>query len=142
MAQPPRVILDTSVIIAGLISPHGGSAKVIQACCRGTLLCAVSDSTGDEISRNIDKVGGGVLPGYRALLSSGLGVVNPTSSAVDSFTSFTDPDDAHLLAACDEWEADYLVSLNRKHLLGNERAQSSVRARIITPKKLIEGLGL
>jgi len=136
------VTLDTSVIIAGLMSSSGGSAKIIQAC-DSELSCAVSDSTEGEIARNVDKLGGVLLTNFKALLSTRtIGFVKPSPASVDKFTSFTDPDDAHLLAACEEWDADYLVSLNRKHLLDNEKAHTATKARVVSPGDLILLLGL
>ncbi len=141
MAPQKRVVVDTSVIVAALFSPSGGSAKVIDACRNGTLQCAVSISTKDEIYRNAERLRAALVQDFDALADC-LPAVNPSAVLVDEFTDMTDPDDAHLLAACEEWGADYLVSLNRKHLLENKRAQSAIQARIVNPGELITLIGL
>lgn len=140
--RPPRAILDTSVIIAALQSASGGSAKVLGACWQSRLLGAVSDSTRDEIVRNLFKFNEDLLTDFDTLLRGTLKRINSSPAKVDYFSKFVDPDDAHLLAACELWNADYLVSLNRKHLINQQAVQKVIKARIVTPKDLIAELGL
>jgi len=141
MAQLKKAVLDTSVIIAGLLSSSGGSAKIIEACKNGTLQCAVSSSTKDEIGRNAEKLGSLVVEKFNALAAS-LHTIYPTAELVDAFTEFTDPDDTHLLASCKTWNAEYLISLNRKHLLKNQKAQTATHARIVSAGDLIQSVSL
>lgn len=140
--RPPRAILDTSVIIAALQSAAGGSAKVLGACRQSRLLGAVSGSTRGEIVRNLFKFNEDLFTDFDALLKDTLKCIAPSSAKVDHFSKFVDSDDAHLLAACEFWGADYLVSLNRKHLVNQPSMQKVIKAKIVTPKDLIAELQL
>lgn len=140
--RKPKAVLDTSVMIAGILSPFGGSGKIIEACQRGIILCGVSSSSYTEIERNIEKFPSNTLVKFTELVNKYFKEIRPSSRLVDSFSQFVDPDDAHLLAVSKNWKADFLVSLNRKHLVENPQAQKASPAKIVSPKELIRILGL
>lgn len=61
----------------------------------------------------------------------------PAESSVNSWKNIiVDFGDAHLLASAHELKADYLVTLDQKHLLVLQKKVKSVR--IVSPKELIE----
>ncbi len=137
-----KIVIDTSVIIAALLSSIGGSNKIITSVKNGQISAIISGSTRDEIQRNIGKFRPGIQAEFNNLIRGYFQEIIPHPSLVDAFSKFVDPDDAHLLAVCKMSNADYLVSLNRKHLLGNKQAQSAIKAEIVSPKDLIAALGL
>ena len=137
-----KVVVDTSVIVAALLSPTGGSSKVIAAIKGDQIRGLISGSTRNEVERNIAKFRPSFLDEFNYLIKHHFREIVPDPGLVDALGKFVDPDDAHLLAVCKTANADFLVSLNRKHLLDNKDAQSAVRARIVSPKDLIATLGL
>jgi predicted nucleic acid-binding protein len=59
-----KVFLDTSVFLASLRSPQGGSSELLRHAVVGSIQAFVSDDVMDEVARHIQKV----APGLRSLL--------------------------------------------------------------------------
>lgn len=114
-----KVVVDTSVFVAGYLSKTGkGHASKIIACWRkGTFQLIMSRQILEEIAAKFLEKG---IPedqiiefirtvGEIALFIPGAYVVYKLDDI--------DPDDNMLLAAAQEGQADYLVSLDAKHIL-------------------------
>jgi predicted nucleic acid-binding protein len=124
MAAKVRVFLDTSVLFAALLSETGGSRLILKLGEAG----AVQLWVGQRVLQEADGVLARKAPERRPLFAllldraqvsvgpePGDAVLTRTRATVDYLP------DAYILAEALAAEADYLVSLDRKHLVGNPR---------------------
>lgn len=134
----PLVFFNSSVILAGLASPAGGSAKLLNLVNEEKLRGIISEVILDEVTRRANKInftsdqaGEATLKIFKYILSP------PKLSSVNKFSKIvSDPGDQHVLASASEANVNYLVSLDKKHILVLE---SKIKKFIIcSPKELIE----
>lgn len=131
------VFLDSSVILAGLASASGGSAKIFEAGRLKKLNLIVSELVLEEVKNHLDKLKISLVR-YREFKSCQfLRIVEtPPTGVVIKFSSLTtDPNDAHVLAAAVLSTADFLVSLDQKHIL-TRRVRTFLRpVKVFSPRQ-------
>ena len=118
-----KTFFDTSVLLASLRSPQGGSSELLRYAVVEATEAYISDDVLDEVARHVHEVG----PALRSLLLEYLAaisftVVTVTTEEVARATVFTDPKDSPIVAAAEKARVDYLVTLDKRHLL-NKRAE-------------------
>ncbi len=136
-----RVVLDTSVIVSGLLSPHGTPAKVIARWLNGdfTLLYtpAMYEELEDVLNRawlveRLASVPNRIVDYLEAVAVLGelvMGYVNVVGQVRDPF-------DEMFLACARLGQADYIVSVDKDLLsLGDYEG-----AQIVTPAQLLAAL--
>ena len=128
-----RVVIDTNILVSGLLQPEGLPAAVLMLVFSGQVRLCVSDAVFaeyDEVIRrpqfkrppdviegtlqSIRKLGHWVKPGFRV-------------------EECTDPDDNVFLECAQAAGADYLVTGNRRHFPNRWR-----KTQIISARELIE----
>lgn len=133
-----RVFFNASVILAALKSPIGGSGKLLLWCKQQKITGMISEIVFDEIIRNAPKLNISQERVNQKIKES-LFTVEPApgKKTVEKFQSVViDPGDAHILASCLEQKVDYLVTLDKKHLL---ILQNKLKwLKIMSPGQLIE----
>lgn len=137
---PPRVFFNASVIIAGLNSPSGGSAKLLKQAKQKQIIGIISEIIMDEVLRHSDKLGKS-----KAEIEKDVKKIFPSISPAPYATEVEkwqkivlDAGDAHVLASTKESKSKFLVTLDQKHLL---MLQNNVKEYcIVSPKQLIEHL--
>lgn len=135
---PPLVFFNASVILAGLASPKGGSAKLLRLVREQKIRGVISEIILDEVVCRSERVGiektvaaKKTATIFRQVLPA------PDAQLVNRFHRIVlDPGDAHVLASTFQAKATVLVTLDRKHLLS--LAKSVRTFRILSPKQLIE----
>ncbi len=137
----PVVFFNASVILSGIRSSSGASAKLLRFAKQKRITGLISEIILDETLRHADKIG---------FSSSAISTVvtrifvpiypPPNNIAVRTYTAqVIDSGDAHVLASSRELDADYLVTLDKRHLLV---LQDTIKwIKIVSPKELIEQLG-
>ena len=136
----PVVFFNASVVLAALRSKSGGSAKLINWGSQGRINGVISEIVLDEIRRHLSKIKVSRRHLRNCLLAFNKIYPAPGLKSVDKLSkTVADPGDAHLLASCQDIKADYLVSLDKKHILSLKTRVK--RPRIVNPKELIERLG-
>ncbi|RPH55889.1 MAG: PIN domain-containing protein [Chloroflexi bacterium] len=136
MAQRPKVFLDTSALFAGVWSGAGGARQILKLAEAGLLTVSVSPQVLAEIENNLRRKAPDLL-GKLAVLLDRLGLIpTPTASGsrYEAALALTGhPGDARVLA--DAWEsgADFFVTLDRQHFLGNESLRSVLPFPLGTP---------
>ena len=135
----PKVFLDTSIFLASLRSPRGGSSEVLRYAVAGAVEAFLSDDVVDEVARHIHEVD----PALRSLLLQYLAaipfsVISVTADEVEWAATFTDSKDSFIVASAHKAGADYLVTLDKRHLL-NKRAEIEphVGFQIVRPEFLL-----
>lgn len=136
----PTVLFNASVILAGLKSPTGGSAKLLQWSRQKRIAGITSEIIIDEATRHAHKIG----VEKKWIIKQTLSVFTriypaPQNSTVRLYNKIVlDYGDAHVLASCQEAKAKFLVTLDKKHLLILQKKIRQIS--IVSPGQLIEKL--
>ncbi|WP_041537768.1 putative toxin-antitoxin system toxin component, PIN family [Carboxydothermus hydrogenoformans] len=122
MNKKPKVFLDACCWIAAAISPDGGSAKILKLAKAGYIQIVVTKEILIEAHRNIkeDKKNGkkALTRFYCELQTTKIITVDePTNEEKDCWRSLVAEKDCHVLAGAYKANADFLVSLDKKHIL-------------------------
>ena len=136
----PFVFFNASVILAGLSSARGGSAKLLSYVGKNIIKGIISEIILDEVKRRAEKIGKTPeLAQKETLKIFKLIMPPPKIITVDKFSKMViDPGDKHVFASTSEAKANYLVSLDKRHILS---LQNKIRGfKIFSPKELIEFL--
>ncbi|MGH7166606.1 MAG: putative toxin-antitoxin system toxin component, PIN family [Nitrospiraceae bacterium] len=133
-----RVFLDTSALIAGLVSHTGAAREVLRAAEAQVVQLVVSRQVLTEAERNVSAKLPVILADYHALLEQiALELVeDPGLEAVREAAVVIHHKDAAILAAAREAEVDYLVSWNTRHF-HTETVRAFVRFPILTPGEFL-----
>lgn len=136
-----RVILDTNILLSGLISPSGVPAKLIEAWLdRRFILVSHSiqlDELRDVSRRN--KIRALVKPVEVGRMVNQIGVLADMPERLPPVEKSRDPLDDFLLALCEAGQADLLVTGDKNDLLSLKRHGST---RIVTAAQISRELGL
>lgn len=138
--KQPIVLFNASVILSGLYSPSGGSAKLLNLAKTKKIKGVISEIILDEAVKHVDKIKLEEEELVKFCLETFIEVYPPPKEVnVENFKKIvTDDGDAHVLASYEEIKADYLVTLDKKHLL---ILQGKIKDKnIVSPKELIEML--
>lgn len=136
----PLVFFNASVILAGLASPKGGSAKILKWANQKKITGLISEIVFDEVILHSEKINfPKEIVKEKILEIFDQITLPPKKSNVESFReTVIDYGDAHLLASCQEEKVEFLVTLDKKHLLSiSEKIKIF---EIVSPKQLIERL--
>jgi predicted nucleic acid-binding protein len=122
-----RVFLDTSVLFAAVWSESGGSRLILKLGEAGALSLWVGPTVLREAEAVLKRKSPKSGPHMALLLDRAQVQVGPEAGkeALAQARSAVDyAPDAQVLAEALELEADYLVSLDQQHLVGNPRTES------------------
>lgn len=130
--KPIRLFLDSSVVIAGLASPGGGSNRILLLCELGLVKPYISEQILSEVLRNVEKK----LPGlygktYFLFRKLPFQLVEPTDKSLSATTKLINEKDAPVLAAAMCGKVDWLVTLD-KHFL-EQKWHEDLAFKIGTP---------
>ena len=138
--KTPLVFFNASVIMCGIKSPEGGSGKILSWVENKKIKGVISEIIRQEIIKNAQKIG----ISDKILLKKTdkifpIVIKEPGQKTVDKFSKLIiDLGDTHVLASAQETKADFLVSLDKKHIL---ILKNKVKNFLITsPGELIEKL--
>lgn len=137
------VFLDTSVILSGLASSTGGSAKLLQLGFKKSIKLVVTDKLVQEAAKHLVKLK--IHPSKLEAIIKKRQVFlkkTPAQAIIKKFSLVTsDPNDAHVLAGAVVCSAHALVSLDKKHIITPKVKRSLKPIKILTPKQFWHWLG-
>ena len=64
-------------------------------------------------------------------------VGNPSIDKIKKFSLLINPKDAHVIAAADSLEVDYLVTLDKKHFFTDALTRTNLSFQIVLPGDLL-----
>lgn len=136
MKKVPIVFFNASVIIAGLISPKGGSAKLFDLAKKKKVFPVISEVVFNEVLKHQAEI---PLTQQRIIESveKNFHILHkPSALLFNQYKSIIlDKGDLHVLASAKEINADFLVTLDKKHLLSLKNRVKDFK--IVTPGELI-----
>lgn len=136
----PIVTFNASVVLSGMYSPSGGSAKLLEWTKKRKIQGIISETIKDEVLRRSYKLDIELQEAenicdeiFKKEVSS------PSLSSIKKFEKIvSDYGDTHVLATAKETKSDYLVSLDKKHILSLKEKVKWVK--VVSPGELIQNL--
>ncbi|MCK6567036.1 MAG: hypothetical protein DCC59_04300 [Chloroflexi bacterium] len=131
-----RVFLDSSAIIAGIISSQGAARALLVMSEDGQVEAYISEQVIVESERTIAKKVPHTLPDFRQTLKDANPKIipNPTQEEIEeNLYLIADPDDVPILLAAMKAHVDYLATHNRKHFLADPKVAERSGIKIGAP---------
>lgn len=135
-----KIFFDTSVILAGLKSPTGGSGYLLQLSEKKKVKAILSELVLEEVKRNIKLkfAEDEFLRFVRWLREAKPLIVRFTNeSEIKTYENITARKDAPVLAGANIAKVKFLVTLDKKHLLKLNQEDHNLPFQIVTPGELI-----
>lgn len=133
--------IDANVLFAAALSPRGASHEILRQSVRGNVSLISSKYVIEEAKRNLAAKYPEALPVLFELLEAlDLTLINPTKEQVVASAVYTELKDAPVVAAARQAQVDYLVTLDRRHLLNVPEVAQQSGLNIILPGQLLEAL--
>jgi len=134
-----KVFFDASVIISALLSLTGGSSLLISLIKSRRIMGITSQTVIDEVIAHADKIRRGEKDIFDFIQSSRILVRTRISiEDVEQIKNLMiDPYDAHVFAGAILTKSDYLVSLDKKHILQLDITKLFPKIHICSPKELL-----
>ena len=143
MAATPRLFLDASVLIAAAGSAEGGSALLLEICRARKTPMLVTRLVLREAERNTqEKLNkAALLRFYQLIADLDLQLIpTPSSEDLKAAAGIVAAKDAHVLAGARAGKATHLITLDRKHSLGDKRREGILPIIACTPGEFLERL--
>lgn len=133
------VFFNASVIIAGILSPKGGSGKVLNWAKRGKIRGVISEIIFDEVLKHSDKINKNEKILAKEILKFNFVIIKAPAKLDSKFEKMgIDPGDIHVLTSAFQSKVKYLVTLDVKHILSLSGRIKDFK--IVTPGQLIKEL--
>ncbi|MDA1316975.1 MAG: putative toxin-antitoxin system toxin component, PIN family [bacterium] len=134
-----KVYFDASVIIAALLSPSGASAKLVNLVKQGDIVGITSQTVIDEILSHQSKLNKTEQEIFECITTHKILVRNAILlNDIESLAHLMiDKDDAHVFVGAVQTGSDYLVSLDKKHILIPTITAQFPNLHICSPKALL-----
>ncbi len=133
-----RAFIDASVLFAASYSSAGASREIIRLAFQGEVQLVISDDVLREAEKNLAlKYPIAVAVLHEVVEALPLDEVVPTAEEVQQAASYTAAKDAPIVAAAKKAGVDYLVSLDRRHLVGIPQVAQRSGLRIVLPEEFL-----
>jgi len=133
-----KIVLDTNVLIAGLLSPFGTPAQVLQLILAGRVgLCVdvrILTEYRDVLARPKFGFDADAVADLMEFIEQVAEIVAPTPWGLD----LPDSADAMFLEVARAGQADYLVTGNLKHFPARKRRE----VRVVSPTQFLDEPGV
>ncbi len=128
-------------MIAASFSATGASREIVRQAIRGRITLVISNLVLEETEKNLARKAPEVLPAFRRFLDMvPFEIVRATRQGGLDAAQYTAIKDAPIVAVAKEALVDYLVSLDRRHLVGMVEVARGSGLRIVLPQNLLEDI--
>ena len=135
------IFFDASVLVAGAHSPQGGSALLLSACRAKGFRARATSAVLLECLHTLDEFPEASQNRFQYwLMEIDWEFVSvPSEGTIARYEEIIDPKDAHVLAAAVESGSDFLLTLDRRHILASADAvrQAHLQIAILRPGDFI-----
>jgi putative PIN family toxin of toxin-antitoxin system len=134
-----KVFIDTNVLIAGVNSVTGASAAILDLCEARVLQMVVSRQVLIEADRNFAAKFPQLVGRFRQFMHhlAPLMVEDPTPESMEKAATIIDRKDAPILAAAENANVDFLITLDKKHFL-NPKTRQKVMLKVVSPIEFLQ----
>lgn len=126
------------MIIAALLSPTGGSAKIVELSSLGFFVAITSQTVIEEIEKHSLKIKKERIEIKKFIAQSKIIVREKLLLSEIEMIEKIDVEDAHLVAGAKLTGCNFLVTLDKKHLLKTEIKEYFKPLKIVTPGELLK----
>lgn len=140
MPLKPKAFVDSNVVIAGLGSFRGASHEVLRLGQQKKVRLLISRYALGEIEKVLQKKLPHLAPIFLSLLKAKpfhLVKDPPEAKVKIAAKMLRDPEDAPLLAAAIETEANYFLTLDKRHFLQNQAVLQIPKLRVLSPAEFL-----
>ena len=133
-----KLFLDSSVLLSGLVSSIGASAEILRLAEAEVFELIVCQTVLDEVKRNLKKK----LPEFLPFLYSAIDILKPIIAQDELKLQkelkpyFSKTTDQIIFQTAQKVKADYLITLDKKHLLTPKIKEIS-KVSIISPGEFV-----
>ena len=137
--QRIKVFIDTNVLIAGVHSVTGASASILDLCEARVLQMVVSQQVLIEADRKFTVKFPQLVSRFRQFIHNlaPLMVEDPTPDSVEKAATIVDRKDASILAAAQNANVDFLITLDKKHFL-NPKTRQKIMLKVVSPIEFLQ----
>ena len=137
--QKIKVFIDTNVLIAGVNSVTGASATLLDLCEAGVLQMVVSRQVLIEADRNFTAKFPQWVGRFRQFMHNlaPLMVEDPTPESMEKAATLVDRKDAPILAAAQNANVDFLITLDKRHFL-NPKTRQKMMLKVVSPIEFLQ----
>ena len=137
--QKIKVFIDTNVLIAGVNSVTGASATILDLCEARVLQMVVSRQVLIEADRNFAAKFPQLVGRFRQFMHNlaPLMVEDPTPESMEKAATIIDRKDAPILAAAENANVDFLITLDKRHFL-NPKTRQKVMLKVVSPIEFLQ----
>jgi len=137
-----KVFFDASVILAAIISSKGASFELLKYASQKLIMAITSKTVVNEVLANLYKIEDFNERDLDTFIVNNKIIVRKAvgRSEIKQFVDVVFQKDAHVLAGALLTNSDYLVSLDRKHIVKNEVKKKIEEIKIVLPKELLAKL--
>ena len=134
-----RVFLDASVLFSASYSSRGASREIIRRGIWGELTVVVSRYVLEEVRRSLEAKAARAVDAYEEFVSLLSPEITPDASHAElkEAASYVNLKDAPVVAAAVRAEVEYLVTLERRHLMRDSVVGRRSGLNIVTPEQLL-----
>jgi predicted nucleic acid-binding protein len=134
-----RAFVDASVFFAAAKSKTGASREIIRLAIRGRIRLVASQLVFEEVRRNLQAKAPEAVAELDSFLNTvSFEIVRPTKREVEAAMEYIAAKDAPIIAAAQRAQVDFLVSLDRQHLVDVPEIEKRSGLHIVLPAKLLE----
>jgi len=134
-------VIDTNVLVAGLLNPSGLPARVLDLVARGDLTPVVDDRILAEYRAVLLRPRFGIAPGERKAVLEMFEGMAQQISAPPLGLRLPDSEDACFIEVAVEAMSDFLITGNKKHFPARSLGRLARSILIVTPREFISRVG-
>lgn len=137
-----KVFIDSSVLIAGLISDEGASAKILGLCESEIFEGWITNQVLEEVERNIQRKIPQIFKNFfKIKIKSKLKVLKSLNPATlkKAENWIKDKSDVPILAAAKQLNVDVLLTLDLRHFIKDLNVSKKSGLQIMTPGEFLKG---
>lgn len=129
-----KIVLDTNVLVAGLLNPYGPPGRIVQMVAAGELRVCYDARIICEYRDVLLRPAFGFRPEHVDALLEQIHTTGEPIAAAPLGVTLPDPDDEPFLEAAIAAGAEYLVTGNARHY----PARSTKGVRVLSPAKFLD----
>jgi putative PIN family toxin of toxin-antitoxin system len=130
-----RIVLDTNVLVSGLLNPHGPPGRIVDLFLEGTLTLLVDDRIADEYREVLRRPRFELEVTEVAAVLALIDMAGERVAAAPTSIALPDPDDRPFLEVARAGRADALVTGNPRHFAG----AAELGVRVVSPAVFMTG---
>lgn len=136
-----KIFLDSSVLIAAMLSPEGGSAKILMLCEADFFDGYISKEIINEVGQVLDRKLPEIKNIFQNLIKkTGLHIIKKLSRTelLKAKNWISDPKDVKVLAGAKKAKVDYLITLDIHDFILDKKVAIKSGLKILTPADFLQ----